>query len=47
MQTLPANTTRKAPSRPTPVEIWQQLLTYLLEQHYGFHFTTHPFPGSR
>lgn len=35
MQTLPATPTRKAPPRPTPVEIWQQLLTYLLEHHYG------------
>lgn len=35
MQTLPAILVRKAPSRPTPVEIWQQLLTYLLERHYG------------
>ncbi|MCK7319926.1 toxin [Enterobacter cloacae] len=35
MQTLPAPLMRKAPPRPTPVEIWQQLLTYLLEQHYG------------
>ncbi|CAD5358552.1 toxin of the YeeV-YeeU toxin-antitoxin system; CP4-44 prophage [Enterobacter cancerogenus] len=32
---LPAITTRKAQSRPTPVEIWRQLLTYLLERHYG------------
>lgn len=43
MQTLPANTTRKAPSRPTPVEIWQQLLTYLLEQHYGLSLHDTPF----
>ncbi|MES3576182.1 TA system toxin CbtA family protein [Enterobacter cloacae] len=35
MQTLPAPLIRKAPPRPTPVEIWQQLLAYLLEQHYG------------
>ena len=35
MQTLSAIPTRKAPSRPTPVEIWQQLLTYLLKRHYG------------
>lgn len=35
MQTLPAILMRKAPPRPTPVEIWQKLLTYLLEQHYG------------
>lgn len=35
MQTLSAIPKRKAPLRPTPVEIWQQLLTYLLERHYG------------
>ncbi|MFP2167269.1 TA system toxin CbtA family protein [Enterobacter ludwigii] len=35
MQTLSAIPARKAPSRPTPVEIWQRLLTYLLERHYG------------
>ncbi|HDR2681678.1 TPA: toxin CbtA [Enterobacter mori] len=35
MQTLPTIPMRKAPSHPTPVEIWQQLLTYLLERHYG------------
>ena len=35
MQTLSATPVRKALSRPTPVEIWQRLLTYLLEQHYG------------
>jgi len=35
MQTLSAIPMRKAPSRPTPVEIWQKLLTYLLERHYG------------
>ncbi|MFP2827360.1 TA system toxin CbtA family protein [Citrobacter braakii] len=35
MQTLSAISVRKAPPHPTPVEIWQQLLTYLLERHYG------------
>lgn len=35
MQTLSAIPVRKAPPRPTPVEIWQLLLAYLLEQHYG------------
>ncbi|EAA7635460.1 toxin CbtA [Salmonella enterica] len=35
MQTLSAIPMRKAPSHPTPVEIWQKLLTYLLERHYG------------
>lgn len=35
MQTLHAIPTREAPPHPTPVEIWQKLLAYLLKQHYG------------
>ncbi|HDC4500981.1 TPA: toxin CbtA [Enterobacter kobei] len=35
MQTLPTIPTRKVSSRLSPVEIWQQLLTYLLDRHYG------------
>lgn len=35
MQTLPTIPTRKTLSRPSPVEIWQHLLTYLLERYYG------------
>lgn len=35
MQTLYSLPVRKASSRLSPVEIWQQLLTYLLERHYG------------
>ena len=35
MQTLYALPVRKASSRMSPVEIWQQLLTYLVERHYG------------
>jgi len=43
MQTLPAIPTRKALSHPTPVEIWQKLLTYLLERHYGLSLNDTPF----
>lgn len=43
MQTLSVIPERKAPSRLTPVEIWQQLLTYLLEQHYGLSLNDTPF----
>ncbi len=43
MQTLPASTMRKASSRPTPIEIWQQLLEYLLNQHYGLTLNDTPF----
>lgn len=35
MQTLYSLPVRKASSRLSPIEIWQQLLTYLLERHYG------------
>lgn len=35
MQTLPSLPKRAAPSCPSPVEIWQLLLSHLLEQHYG------------
>ncbi|EPZ2456843.1 TA system toxin CbtA family protein [Citrobacter youngae] len=35
MQTQPLSSTQEASPRPTPVEIWQQLLIYLLERHYG------------
>ncbi|MGY0147505.1 TA system toxin CbtA family protein [Edwardsiella tarda] len=35
MQTLPAIPMRKAPLHQAPIEIWQRLLTYLLERHYG------------
>lgn len=43
MQTLSAIPMRKAPSRPMPIEIWQQLLTYLLEMHYGLSLNDTPF----
>lgn len=35
MQTYSSTPLRAVPSRLSPVEIWQQLLTYLLESHYG------------
>ena len=44
MQTLPlAIPQRAAQSCPSPVEIWQQLLTHLLEQHYGLTLSDTPF----
>lgn len=30
-------------SRPSPVKVWQQLLTYLLEHHYGLTINDTPF----
>lgn len=35
MQTLSGSSTQEATPRLSPVEIWQQLLSYLLERHYG------------
>jgi len=43
MQTLPTIPTRKVSSRPSPVEIWQQLLSHLLDQHYGLTLNDTPF----
>lgn len=30
-------------SRPSPAKVWQQLLTYLLEHHYGLTINDTPF----
>ncbi|GKX44113.1 toxin YkfI [Pectobacterium carotovorum subsp. carotovorum] len=35
MQTTPAIPPREDIPRLSPVAVWQQLLTYLLEKHYG------------
>lgn len=35
MRTVPASPTRAASSCPSPITVWQFLLTYLLAQHYG------------
>lgn len=43
MQTLPLTPQRAASSCPSPVEIWQKLLTHLLAQHYGLTLTDTPF----
>ena len=41
ISTVPA--TLPVLSRQSPVQIWQQLLTYLLEQHYGLTLNDTPF----
>ncbi|MDK7354086.1 TA system toxin CbtA family protein, partial [Rothia aeria] len=46
MQTLPTLPTRKVSSHPSSVEIWQQLLTYLLERHYGLSLNDTQFGDS-
>lgn len=43
MHTLPPTPTRAVLSRTSPVDIWQTLLTYLLEQHYGLMLNDTPF----
>jgi cytoskeleton-binding toxin CbtA-like protein len=43
MQTLSSHPTRVAQSCPSPVEIWQRLLTHLLSQHYGLTLNDTPF----
>ncbi|UVO07160.1 toxin [Pectobacterium polonicum] len=35
MQTIPAIPPREDNHCPSPVAVWQQLLSYLLEKHYG------------
>ncbi|EDX5081674.1 toxin [Salmonella enterica] len=42
MKTLPANQ-RAAKLFPSPVIVWQTLLTRLLEQHYGLTLNDTPF----
>lgn len=37
------STTVPVSSRLSPVQVWQQLLTYLLEQHYGLTLNDTPF----
>lgn len=43
MNTLPAINQRAVQSCPSPVVVWQTLLTRLLEQHYGLQLNDTPF----
>ncbi|WP_409311118.1 TA system toxin CbtA family protein [Pectobacterium sp. B1J-3] len=43
MQTTPAIPLREDQSCPHPIAVWQQLLTYLLEKHYGLTLNDTPF----
>jgi len=43
MNTLPATTPQAAKLYLSPVSVWQMLLTYLLEQHYGLTLNDTPF----
>ena len=43
MKTLPATTLRAAKPCPSPVIVWQMLLSHLLDQHYGLTLNDTPF----
>lgn len=43
MQTQPLSSTQEATPRQSPLGIWQQLLSYLLEHHYGLALNDTPF----
>ena len=43
MKTLPATTLRAAKPCPSPVIVWQTLLSCLLDQHYGLTLNDTPF----
>lgn len=43
MQKPSASPAEEVQSRPSPVDIWQTLLKYLLEQHYGLTVNDTPF----
>lgn len=43
MQTSIVPATVQVASRLSPVQVWQQLLTYLLEHHYGLTLNDTPF----
>lgn len=43
MQTSTVPATLPVSLRLSPVQVWQQLLTYLLEQHYGLTLNDTPF----
>lgn len=43
MQTQYNHPHRATPSQPSPVEIWQKLLTHLLTKHYGLELSDTPF----
>lgn len=43
MQTQPLSSRQEASPRPSPVDIWQQLLSHLLDRHYGLTLNDTPF----
>ncbi|HAM4376200.1 TPA: hypothetical protein IBW02_004706, partial [Escherichia coli] len=47
MKTLPDTHVREASRCPSPVTIWQILLSRLLDQHYGLTLNDTPFADER
>ncbi len=47
MKTLPDTHVREASRCPSPVTIWQTLLSRLLDQHYGLTLNDTPFADER
>lgn len=43
MYIMSASSRRTALARPSPVTVWQTLLTYLLDRHYGLTLSDTPF----
>ncbi|MBA0217728.1 toxin [Pectobacterium brasiliense] len=43
MQTLPGIPSWEEQPYPSPITVWQRLLTYLLEKHYGLTLNDTPF----
>ncbi|ELN2577768.1 toxin CbtA [Enterobacter kobei] len=43
MQTQLLSPTWEAPTHPSPVEVWQRLLSHLLDRHYGLTLNDTPF----
>ena len=43
MQIQPQHPIRAASTQPSPVEIWQKMLTHLLAKHYGLTLNDTPF----
>lgn len=47
MKILSVSSKQAATSCPSPVAVWQTLLTYLLEQHYGLTLNDTQFSGEQ
>ncbi|UCQ27495.1 toxin [Edwardsiella tarda] len=43
MQIQPLSSTQEAPTHLLPVDIWQRLLSHLLDRHYGLTLNDTPF----